>query len=195
MSRNSVICGQMPNRPSNYQVQLFFFDYNQCDQMLEYSPNVSKSYPRSSHSSFYIRMRFFKITQKVANNLGYFARNFVTKNFKKSPNRHRPIKYFLFYHHRLMFRTPCFMNISKSLLGKCSTVSTGIFYHDHRRAFLVSFGKLDQGSQSATAFPGMSLFIIPLFRLLYRFKCSLSATVVLRHWSTYLFFSRSLQVS
>ena len=36
------------------------------------SPKVSKSYPRSSRIIFYKRVRFFKIAQKVANNLGYF---------------------------------------------------------------------------------------------------------------------------
>ena len=37
------------------------------------SPNVSKSYPRSSHRSFYITVRFFKIAQKIANNFGNFG--------------------------------------------------------------------------------------------------------------------------
>ena len=35
---------------------------------------------------FYIRVTLFKIAQKVANHLGFFAINFVAKNFKRSPN-------------------------------------------------------------------------------------------------------------
>ena len=50
------------------------------------SPNVSKSCPKSSSSSFYARVRIFKITQKVYNHLGYFCYKFVTEIFKKSPN-------------------------------------------------------------------------------------------------------------
>ena len=47
-------------------------------------PNVTQKVV--SHISFYIRVRFFKIALTVANNLGYFVRNFVTERFKKSPN-------------------------------------------------------------------------------------------------------------
>ena len=49
-------------------------------------PNVTKSHSRSSQISFYIRVRFFKIAQRVAIILATFARDFVTKNFQKSPN-------------------------------------------------------------------------------------------------------------
>ena len=46
------------------------------------SPNVAKSYSRSSHSSFYIRVRFFKLAQKVTNIL---LVNLLTKTFKNRP--------------------------------------------------------------------------------------------------------------
>ena len=50
-------------------------------------PNFSKSCPKSSQCSFYLRVRFFKIAQKVAaNHLGFFGRYSVAKNFQKSPN-------------------------------------------------------------------------------------------------------------
>ena len=56
----------------------------QCDQMLEKcSPNNTKRCPKSSHSSFYVKVRFFKITQKVR---ATFVRNFVPKKFQNSPN-------------------------------------------------------------------------------------------------------------
>ena len=53
----------------------------QCDQILEQkrSPNVSKSFPISIHSSFYIRVKIFKLAQTVANNLGYFCRQELSK--------------------------------------------------------------------------------------------------------------------
>ena len=67
-----------------------FMDYGHCsvwpEAGVKSSPNVSKSCLKSSKSSFYIRVRFFKIAPKVANHLGYFCWNFVAKNFKKSPN-------------------------------------------------------------------------------------------------------------
>ena len=55
----------------------------QSDQMmLKYKivQNVSKSYPRSSHSSFYTRERFFKKVLIVG---ASFVSNFVAKNFQK----------------------------------------------------------------------------------------------------------------
>ena len=45
------------------------------------SPNVSKSYPRSSNSSFCKGVMFFKITQKLL-----FLEMVDTKNFQKSSN-------------------------------------------------------------------------------------------------------------
>ena len=57
----------------------------QCDQMmLKYKivQNVSKSYPRSSHSSFYTRERFFKKVLIVG---ASFVSTFVAKNFQKYP--------------------------------------------------------------------------------------------------------------
>ena len=50
------------------------------------SPIFSKSCPKCSQCRFYIRVRFFKIAQRVAIILATFARDFVTKNFQKSPN-------------------------------------------------------------------------------------------------------------
>ena len=47
------------------------------------SPNFSKSYPRSSHNSFYVRVRFFKIAQNDANNLGYFCEKFCHQKLSK----------------------------------------------------------------------------------------------------------------
>ena len=40
---------------------------------------------RIKSKTFYIWVKFFKFVQKVANNLGYFFRNFVAKNFKNRP--------------------------------------------------------------------------------------------------------------
>ena len=50
------------------------------------SPNISKSYPRSSHISLYRRVRFFKRPKKLLLIWATFARNIVTKNFQKLPN-------------------------------------------------------------------------------------------------------------
>ena len=56
------------------------------DNGIKSSPNVSKSYPRSSRISFYKRVRFFKIAKKVPIIWATFDRNFVTNNYQKSPN-------------------------------------------------------------------------------------------------------------
>ena len=56
------------------------------DVGIKSSPIFSKSCPKSTQCSFCIRVRFFEITQKVANHLASFACNFVAKNFKKLPN-------------------------------------------------------------------------------------------------------------
>ena len=43
------------------------------DVEVKSSPIFFKSYPKSSQSSFYIRVRVFKIAQQVANHLGFFC--------------------------------------------------------------------------------------------------------------------------
>ena len=56
----------------------------QCDQMLEkkVAQFFHQKLPKSSQCSFYIRVRFFKIAQKVANHLASADKNFVPKNFE-----------------------------------------------------------------------------------------------------------------
>ena len=68
----------------------------ECDDVLSLSPstsvtrcwskscpNVSKSHPRSGQISFYIKVWFFKIAQKVDNNLGYFCQKFCHQALSK----------------------------------------------------------------------------------------------------------------
>ena len=47
------------------------------------SPNVSKRYPRSCRSSLNIKVRFFKIAQKVDNNLGCIYSKFCHQELLK----------------------------------------------------------------------------------------------------------------
>ena len=47
------------------------------------SPNVYKRYPKSSHNSLNIRVRFFKIAQKVTNNFGNFCKKFGCQELLK----------------------------------------------------------------------------------------------------------------
>ena len=69
----SMECG-----PSNLIV-------TQCDQVL--NPKVLKSYPKISHSIFYLKSIIFKIVQKWSlNNLATFVLKFAAKNFHKLPN-------------------------------------------------------------------------------------------------------------
>ena len=56
------------------------------DVRVKSSPIFSKSCPKCSKCSFFIRVRFFKIAQKVPIISASFARNFVANNFPKSPN-------------------------------------------------------------------------------------------------------------
>ena len=41
---------------------------------------------KCSKSRFYIKREVFKIAQKVAQNLGYFCKEYVSKTFQKEPN-------------------------------------------------------------------------------------------------------------
>ena len=69
----SMECG-----PSNLIV-------TQCDQVL--NPKVLKSYPKISHSIFYLKSIIFKIVQKWSlNNLATFVLKFAAKNFHILPN-------------------------------------------------------------------------------------------------------------
>ena len=56
------------------------------DIVVQSSRNVSKSCPKSSIGSFYIRVRFFNVAQKLPIFWATFVRHFVAKNFQKSPN-------------------------------------------------------------------------------------------------------------
>jgi len=63
-----------------YQFQISFFSFflprQQCDQMLE--QKVAQMFPKVTQEAetavlTYLRVRFFKIAQKVTNYLGYFC--------------------------------------------------------------------------------------------------------------------------
>ena len=76
----------IPNAGIYFVAQIQSLDSAWQEVGVKSSPNVSKSYPRSSHNSFCIRVRYFKISQKLLIIWASFSRNFVTKNFQKSPN-------------------------------------------------------------------------------------------------------------
>ena len=71
------------------------------DVGVKISPNISKSWPKSSQSSFYTIVRFLPITQKVANYLGFFCwQNWLQRIFTN-----RPICHVLGTHHKFGFMT------------------------------------------------------------------------------------------
>ena len=53
------------------------------DDWIQSCPNLSKSCPKSSHSSFYLKIASFKITWKVSNYFGYFCKKICRQELSK----------------------------------------------------------------------------------------------------------------